>query len=73
MPRHCDSCDILLVPWTEDQVKALNAWQTDEFGVPYTWLGRVLIATPDGWLDEGTGKIVGTWTHMFSADYSQKR
>lgn len=52
-------------PWTEDQVKSLNAYQMAGYVHPFTGgKGEILIATTEGW---SNGQ---DWAHTFMTDWS---
>jgi hypothetical protein len=73
MPRIDDSRRID-APWTEDQVKSLNAYQNAGYVHPFTdgdGEEKVdLTATPEGWVRKVGGPVVQTWAHEFMTDWS---
>ena len=72
---------ILVAPWSEDQVKSLNAYQACSWRHPFTCGERepdgtehVLVATSRGWyclrcFARGRG-YAQSWCHAFMADWS---
>ncbi len=77
--------DYLVPPWTGEQVKALNEWQTLGHFHPFTcgsdrhdWPapgGRPsLLATPDGWVcPHEDCDYTQKWAHPFMAEPMPKR
>jgi hypothetical protein len=63
---------ILDAPWTNDQVDSLNAYQKSGKSEPFTGDKRILIATPNGWVEENTKKVVQTWTYQWAANWDWK-
>lgn len=65
---------MISAPWTEDQVKSLNAYQRCGYCHPFTYgdgpLQVDLIATTDGWVADAGGPVVQDWAHPFMADWS---
>ena len=76
------SKDIIVAPWTDEQIKNLNEYQNNDHFHPYTCpshheergygLGtgdshRILIATKDGWKCP-TCDYEQNWAHTFSAE-----
>ncbi len=61
-------------PWTDDQVKSLNAYQNAGYLHPFTFGSGEkqvdLIATKEGWVAQVDGPVVQTWAHEFMADWS---
>lgn len=56
-------------PWTDDQVAALNDFQSSNVVHPFTsGGGKTLIATRDGWVEEEGGPVVQTWAYSLMAD-----
>ncbi len=61
-------------PFTEEQVKSLNAYQKSQYVHPYTCVcGNhiPLIATKDGWVCKKCA-YKQNWAHNFTADWSWK-
>lgn len=65
-------------PWTDEQVKNLNEFQTEGYMHPFTCGGKkdgkdcrsVLVATKDGWIcPDGCG-YTQNWAHSFMLDGS---
>jgi len=59
-------------PWTEAQVKALNAYQRDGRYHPFTCphahdADRDLVATPDGWICRSCD-YTQNWAHAMMVD-----
>lgn len=70
--------DTILIPWTEDQVNSLNAYQDRGHFHPFTCgnnSDHILIATQDGWVCPKCepNLICQTWCHGFMADWSWKK
>lgn len=63
----------LHAPWTEEQVDALNRYQTEGCMHPFTGEAgpggeeRVLIATKEGWTETPGGPVVQTWAWRWMA------
>jgi hypothetical protein len=66
--------DMCCAPWTEDQVRSLNAFQESVVFHPFTYGDddeKVdLIATPDGWVEYDGGPVVQVWAHPWMANWS---
>ena len=65
--------DVIRAPWSEEQVRNLNAWQTRGNVHPYTCTGdhgsqrdRVLLAREEGWICRECG-YTQDWAWEFSA------
>jgi hypothetical protein len=62
-------------PWTDDQVASLNAYQESEKNHPFTGNRKpdgsetILIATPNGLVEEEGGPIVQTWAHSWAVNW----
>lgn len=67
---------IIEAPWTDEQVTALNHYQQDGHGHPFTGkrypdgTERILIATNLGWIAEEGGPVIQTWAWEFMAKSS---
>ena len=60
-------------PWTDDQIRSLNAYQVEARVHPFTSPnGLDLIATREGWREDLSGPVVQTWAHDFMADWRWK-
>jgi hypothetical protein len=66
-------------PWTPDQVESLNAYQHADNVHPFTGERgpngeeTVLVATPQGWVEQEGGPIVQRWAHFWMADWSWRQ
>jgi len=66
-------------PWTEDEVKSLNAFQESGFVHPFTCnkesgFKHDLTATRDGWVCNECGTMVQQdWAHTWMADWSWQK
>lgn len=71
--------DVVLAPWTAEQVQALNAFQRSRVMLhPFTCGGdhcvgeeRVLVATPGGWVCPSC-TYRQDWAHAFMARWPQQ-
>src|SRR5271157_2144496 len=73
LDRRVLMASVVTAPWTEDQVKSLEGWQSCGFVHPFTAEdGTVLIPTVDGWRKTRDGSVVQDWAHDFMADWSWK-
>ena len=60
-------------PWTDEQVKSINAFQTHQRNYPM--MGEkncILIATPNGFVQEANGPVVQDWAFEYMSDWSWK-
>jgi hypothetical protein len=65
---------LILAPWTDEQVRSLNAYQKAGYVHPFTSSsGSNLIATKAGWVEREGGPIVQRWAHEFMLDWSWKQ
>lgn len=58
------------VPWTPEQVDALNFYQKSGVFHPFTSekTGVDLIATAEGWVEQEGGPVVQDWAHWYMLD-----
>ncbi len=67
---------VVKAPWTMEQVKALNDWQSNS-NLPTFELSACanakLKATKNGWRSPSTHKIVQTWARQFMFDENYRR
>jgi hypothetical protein len=62
------------VPFTDEQVESLNAYQKSDYVHPYTCVCGdhiKLVATKDGWKCPRC-TYTQLWAHLFTADWSWK-
>lgn len=65
-------------PWTDSQVRSLNAYQQAGYVHPFTYdlpdgTKVDLVATPAGWVARPGGPVVQDWAHSFMCDWSWSR
>ncbi len=69
---------MVYTPWSSDQVRSLNAFQSCKSLHPFTGARgpsgeeTTLIATADGWVEREGGPVVQTWAHSVMADWTWK-
>lgn len=69
----CIEHGMLEAPWTDEQVVALNHYQQNGPGHPFTGerhpdgSERILIATNSGWIGQEGGPVIQTWAWKFMA------
>jgi len=62
-------------PWTPEQVKCLEKWQSCAYVHPFTGENPPggeevrLIPTVDGWVEVIGGPVVQTWAHAFMTEF----
>lgn len=62
-------------PWTPEQVKCLERWQSCTYVHPFTSESGPdgeqvnLIPTTEGWVKTIGGPVIQTWAHLFMVEF----